>query len=608
MRKSRLILCIVAFLFLLVACSQPTETVGSLGESEQAAQANVASEAAPPNTPEPTKPSPTAVPAPTEAPLVRTATNNQEVNEVGSDRIVRITVASANLRSGPGLGFETIGVVLFNDAFEVIAEDELSLWYKIELADGDVGWVAASVTEDVSPEVYEALVATPEADAPADVEDVTDEEPEEAPEVVEEAVAESDPVVVADAPFAIQIDTSVTGVYSEPSLSSTALAFVARDEVYLVNGISTDGNWVFITLADETQGWVRLSRTASLDEEAVAAVAVDLEEGQTGPIEIASTAESDGAPEAEEAVASSGSSVSTGSSGGGTAIASTGATISSGGANTAAVSGSFGRTRIRPGSPLYMDTDNSGYGMRVAIAPSGPTGVIGSYNVPTKPQVAEGWDESEVYSQPLPRIMMLGDQFTAGTTPIANSYRRYLYNLLTSRDFAFDFVGTTTSYTSPMDFDSDHEGHVYYRADQILAGAWGWTSYDAPDYVLMLMGINDILQGQSAESTGQDVQLIINTLRYLNPNVKIILSHLPYTADPVINKEIDLVNMQFNRLSYINNTGNSPIYIISQWDIDPATDTYDGLHLNASGAQKMAQHFYYGLDHFWLVQTKTSGE
>ncbi len=602
MYKSRLILCIVAFLFLLVACSQPTETVGSLEQPEQVAQADVATPIPPTNTPEPVEIASLAASEPTEVPLVRTAVNSQEVNEVSSDRIVRITVASANLRSGPGLGFETIGVVLFNDAFEVFAEDELALWFKIELSDGDQGWVAASVTEDVSPEVYEALVATPEADTPTEPEE---EEAPEAPEVVEETVVESEPAAL-DAPFAIQIDTSITGVYSEPSLSSTALAYVGRDEVYLVNGISTDGGWVFITLADDTQGWVRLSRTAALEEDAVAAVAVNLEEGQTGPIEIASTASED--ESTADAVASASADSSSTAASGGQAVASTGTVISSGGASTANVSGSFGRDRIRPGSPLYFDTDNSGYGVREAIAPSGPSGVIGGFNVPTKPQVAEGWDESEVYSQPLPRIMMLGDQFTAGTTPIANSYRRYLYNFLTSRDFAFDFVGTTTSYTSPMDFDSDHEGHVYYRADQILAGAWGWTSYDAPDYVLMLMGINDILQGQSAESTGQDVQLIINTLRYLNPNVKIILSHLPYTADPVINREIDLVNAQYNRLSYINNTGNSPIYIISQWDIDPATDTYDGLHLNSLGAQKMAQHFYYGLDHFWLVQTKNSGE
>ena len=111
MYKSRLILFIVAFLFLLVACSQPTETVGSLEQPEQVAQAAVATPIPPTNTPEPIEIASLAVPEPTEAPLVRTAANNQAVSEVSSDRIVRITVASANLRSGPGLGFETLSLI-----------------------------------------------------------------------------------------------------------------------------------------------------------------------------------------------------------------------------------------------------------------------------------------------------------------------------------------------------------------------------------------------------------------------------------------------------------------------------------------------------------------
>ena len=584
MYKRQIFIYFVAFVFLLVGCSETADPTSEPEQPDQVAQASTA-------TPIP----PTATPEPTATAVTSAETSSGEIVEIESDRIIRITVASANLRSGPGLTYDTIDVVLFNDAFRVLAEDELALWYKIELADGQQGWVTASVTEEVSPEVFDTLVGTAEEDvdtveevAPAEEDTTTEEVSEPAP-------------IPARPPFAIQIDTVRTGVYAEPSLTSERLAFVERDEVYLIQEFSEDSNWVLVKLDNGIEGWVRTSRTLGLDRETVAAVVVDLEAGQAGAVAVAvipsnnSTADSSGGSSSGATGSGQASTASSGSSSG-----------TSGRATTSTVSGTLGRTRLRPGSPLYYDNDNSGYGIRIIEAPSGPSGLISSGYVPTKPEVSAGWNESEVYSQPNPRILLLGDEFTAGTTPIANGYRRYLYNLLTSADFAFDYVGTMNTYTNPTDYDSDHEGHVYYRADQLLAGAWGWTSYDPPDYVMLLIGMNDVLQGQSAESTGRDIQLIINTLRFLNPNVKIVLSHLPYTTDPVINKEIDLVNLQINRLSYVNNTGNSPIYIISQWDIDPATDTYDGIHLNSVGASKMANHFYYGLTQFWLVQAKES--
>lgn len=623
MSSKRLLLSMVAFLLFLVACSsnQATENEQAANsvEPEQLAQVETATSVPPTSTPEPTatvmRAAANGLRASSQSVVVRQLANDDakdgDIVEIASDQPIRITVASANLRSGPGLAYETIGVVLFDDAFRALAQDELGLWYKVQLADGTQGWVAASVTEEISEEALaevsdtanpdsaeavnpsgdepvEEIVISTEADDEAAEAASGDDEPTNVLEtIIQDAETAEAAATVPDPPLAIQITSRRTGIYSEPTTSSPALTFVVRDEVYLVNDMSDDGRWVLVTIEEGLSGWVRMTRAGALDEAGLTAlVGANYDENQVGPLARSGNGTPGQTTNSNPVISSSAS-----------------ASVS-----TAAVSGSFGTSRIRPGSPLYYDADGTGYGIREAIAPSGPSGIITSENIPTKSQTAGEWEEGDRYSQQLPRIMLLGDQFTAGTTPIANGYRRYLYNLLTARDFAFDFVGTMNTYTSPEDFDSDHEGHVYYRADQILAGAWGWTSYDPPDYVLMLVGMNDVLQGQSAESTGEDIQLILNTLRYLNPNVKIVLSHLPYTADPVINQEIDLVNLQINRLSYVNNTGNSPIYVISQWDIDPSMDTYDGIHLNATGAQKMAQHFYYGLDHFWLVQSKVNGE
>ena len=617
---------VVALLYTLVGCSQPSETSEEVAAPVQIAQAASSTPVPPTNTPLPTI-APTDVPDPTALPELAPA-------EVASDRIVRITVASANLRSGPGLAYSNIGVVLFNDAFEVLAEDEPGLWYKIQLTDGTEGWVAASVTEDVSSEVFKALVSTP---APEDA--VEPEQPEDEPEVEEEETVEAQAstsegsttsgtaaLPPSDDAVAIQIDTSLTGVYREANLSSGAIDYVHRNEIYLVNGVNERGDWVLITLIDGRQGWIRTSRAIVLGLDEVASLTTGFEQEQAGPLALSdegevaaaqSTAGSvaaqvSGRPAASVSQAAVESSGTGSSSSAGLANAGTGsvASTSSNGVIGTIVGGdnNIGRAPLRPGSPLYYDDNYSGYGIRTALAPSGPSGLIGSGVVPRKPDVSGAWQDGDKYAADVPRIMLLGDQFTAGTTPVANGYRFPLYEILTDRGFAFDFVGSTTSHSYPNTFDTDHEGHVYYRADQILAGAMQWTTYAAPDYVIMMVGINDVLQGESAESTGNDIQLLINTVRYLNPNVKVLLSHLPYTTDPVINREIDLVNLQMNRVAYSSNTGNSPIYIISQWDIDPVEDTIDGIHPNWNGAYKMALHFYYGLDHFWLVQNKVNGQ
>ena len=259
------------------------------------------------------------------------------------------------------------------------------------------------------------------------------------------------------------------------------------------------------------------------------------------------------------------------------------------------------RTPIYPGSTLFFDEDGSGFGAGIAIAPSGPD--------PAVLQAAEGKDDVSAGHQPSkdflpgkPRIMLIGDGITSGTRPMSNGYRRFLYNYIKDGGHWFDFVGTMNTHTNPQDFDSDHEGHVNYRADQVLAGLSRWAGLYPPDIAVIHVGTNDLLQGQSVESTVQDIQLIIQTLRYHNPNIKIVLSHVIPTTDSWVNGLINKLNVQINGISWSQNTGNSPIYVVSQHkNFRPALDTYDGIHPNSQGAEKIARNIYQTLNRLFLV-------
>lgn len=60
---------------------------------------------------------------------------------------VRIIVAAANLRDGPGTNFAVIGTLLENDRVELLEQTEDGTWYQVRLADGSLGWIGSSVGE-----------------------------------------------------------------------------------------------------------------------------------------------------------------------------------------------------------------------------------------------------------------------------------------------------------------------------------------------------------------------------------------------------------------------------------------------------------------------------
>ena len=119
------------------------------------------------------------------------------------------------------------------------------------------------------------------------------------------------------------------------------------------------------------------------------------------------------------------------------------------------------------------------------------------------------------------RIMPLGDSITRGSD--YNGYREPLYSLLTGEGYNFDFVGSLAH----GDFeDRDHEGHFNWRADEILAQINSWAGTYEPDIVLIHLGTVDVDQGNNVQSTIDELGQIIDELRYLIPNVTVLLAQI----------------------------------------------------------------------------------
>ncbi|MCU0493661.1 MAG: SH3 domain-containing protein [Chloroflexaceae bacterium] len=89
-----------------------------------------------------TPPLPTATPQPTQP---ATAT---------PEPFVAAAATQANVRSGPGTGFDIVGTLAPGDS--VSLRGQQNGWYQVRLASGTVGWVAAQLLA-VEPDVANAV-------------------------------------------------------------------------------------------------------------------------------------------------------------------------------------------------------------------------------------------------------------------------------------------------------------------------------------------------------------------------------------------------------------------------------------------------------------------
>jgi hypothetical protein len=199
------------------------------------------------------------------------------------------------------------------------------------------------------------------------------------------------------------------------------------------------------------------------------------------------------------------------------------------------------------------------------------------------------------------RIMPIGDSITHAESGHA-SYRYWLWKSLQNNGYTnVDFVGSQFGvFNGPplySDFDQDSEGHWGWRADEILGGIGAWGNTYDPDVVLMHLGTNDIFQGQSVGGTIAELGSIIDTLRQANPNVVVLMAKVIPANQSL--SGLQQLNSQIPTLAAQKNTPQSPVIVVDQYTgFTAAGDTYDGIHPNQSGEQKMSAKWYTALTPF----------
>lgn len=196
------------------------------------------------------------------------------------------------------------------------------------------------------------------------------------------------------------------------------------------------------------------------------------------------------------------------------------------------------------------------------------------------------------------RIMPLGDSITQADRN-HNSYRRPLWLKLRAAGYDVNFVGSTKSNylgnAPKSDFDQDHEGHWGWEVDEVLAQVDRWSATAKPDVVLIHLGTNNILRGQSFESTIAELRKLVETMRQQNPRLKILIAQLiPSSGSEALTQQF---NQQIAMLARSINSQTSPVILVDQFSgFNVQQNTYDGLHPNESGEQKMANRWFQALE------------
>ncbi|MBW1894266.1 MAG: hypothetical protein JRI91_11310 [Deltaproteobacteria bacterium] len=216
------------------------------------------------------------------------------------------------------------------------------------------------------------------------------------------------------------------------------------------------------------------------------------------------------------------------------------------------------------------------------------------------------------------RILCLGDSITQSAN-VQFSYRYHLWKKMVDLDMNFDFIGSMkncypgkdTSYEHSYKgraFDRDHEGHWGWFADQVLGitkeipastgsgNLSDWLKGYTPDIVLLHLGHNDAGLGEAPEEIAKELKKIISLLQNDNPNVSVLLAKVIPNDNPEWNKRLNNLNSVIQGVAEDMKNNNSKVLVIDfSIGFDARQDTFDGIHPNKVGAEKMAQKWLKGI-------------
>lgn len=206
--------------------------------------------------------------------------------------------------------------------------------------------------------------------------------------------------------------------------------------------------------------------------------------------------------------------------------------------------------------------------------------------------------------------MPLGDSITQAYVGRVG-YRYRLWKQMVDAGMNFEWIGSLTEHsknglkTIPnppsldelnpdykgLTFPREHEGHSGWRTDQILKDMKGWlpTYTCKPTCVMLHLGSNDMMQGNSVSSTLNELDSLINILKDSGADPTILLAvpipscGLQYKPKTELGEKIAKMGDPSRKVHVVR---------MDEIGFSARHDTFDWCHPNDSGEEKMAAKWF----------------
>lgn len=195
------------------------------------------------------------------------------------------------------------------------------------------------------------------------------------------------------------------------------------------------------------------------------------------------------------------------------------------------------------------------------------------------------------------RVMPLGDSITLG---VNGGYRNGLWTRLLAAGKKVDYVGSAVDQYAKAP-DKDHEGHPGFTIGNIAASADGWLQSAAPDFVLLMIGTNDVAWwcAQTAAQVADQHALLIDQILARVPAAWVVVASIPPMSSGVIQpNNVDRAQLaaaydaEILKRVQARIAAGRRVRFADVASVLAVSDLYDGIHPTEAAADKMAQVWF----------------
>jgi lysophospholipase L1-like esterase/fibronectin type 3 domain-containing protein len=186
------------------------------------------------------------------------------------------------------------------------------------------------------------------------------------------------------------------------------------------------------------------------------------------------------------------------------------------------------------------------------------------------------------------RIMSLGDSITkGGGSSYGGGYRLPLMQSMVLGRYTSDLVGLQNSWP-PWLYDQNHEGYNGYGIDDITRIVAGELNTYHPDYVLLMIGSNDVQWGTRLDTAPDRLSALIDLITNTLPTANLVVASITPLSDPVMDANARVYNAAIPGIVQTKADAGKHVSFVDMYPLLTYADLYDGVHPNDAGYAKLA--------------------